>query len=112
MKLVRDLLGSRELLYFLAWRDVKIRYKQTILGAAWAVLLAVNALGSAGAGLLIANDVDGPWATVIGIGLLGAFTTFSAFALEVRRLGPTRGAAYAVATVVICCTVVALAAAT
>ena len=28
----------RELLYFLIWRDVKIRYKQTVLGAAWAVL--------------------------------------------------------------------------
>jgi hypothetical protein len=28
----------RELLYFLAWRDIKIRYKQTILGAAWAVI--------------------------------------------------------------------------
>ncbi|HEY1251996.1 MAG TPA: ABC transporter permease [Thermoanaerobaculia bacterium] len=28
----------RELLFFLAWRDVKIRYKQTVLGAAWAVL--------------------------------------------------------------------------
>src|SRR5688572_15829245 len=28
----------RELLYFLVWRDVKVRYKQTILGAAWAVL--------------------------------------------------------------------------
>src|SRR5579872_5265214 len=28
----------RELLYFLTWRDVKIRYKQTVLGAAWAVL--------------------------------------------------------------------------
>ena len=28
----------RELLYFLTWRDVKIRYKQTILGAAWAVV--------------------------------------------------------------------------
>jgi len=28
----------RELLYFLVWRDVKIRYKQTVLGAAWAVL--------------------------------------------------------------------------
>lgn len=38
MKIIRDLLGSRELLYFLAWRDVKVRYKQTILGAAWAVL--------------------------------------------------------------------------
>jgi lipopolysaccharide transport system permease protein len=29
----------RELLYFLAWRDVKVRYKQTLLGAAWAVLV-------------------------------------------------------------------------
>lgn len=28
----------RELLYFLVWRDIKVRYKQTILGAAWAVI--------------------------------------------------------------------------
>jgi lipopolysaccharide transport system permease protein len=28
----------RELLYFLTWRDIKIRYKQTVLGGAWAVL--------------------------------------------------------------------------
>ena len=28
----------RELLYFLIWRDVKVRYKQTVLGAAWAVI--------------------------------------------------------------------------
>ena len=28
----------RELAYFLAWRDVKVRYKQTVLGAVWAVL--------------------------------------------------------------------------
>jgi lipopolysaccharide transport system permease protein len=28
----------RELLFFLAWRDVKVRYKQTLLGAAWAIL--------------------------------------------------------------------------
>lgn len=28
----------RELLYFLAWRDVKVRYKQTALGVAWAIL--------------------------------------------------------------------------
>lgn len=28
----------RELLYFLVWRDVKVRYKQTVLGAAWAVI--------------------------------------------------------------------------
>jgi lipopolysaccharide transport system permease protein len=28
----------RELLYFLVWRDVKVRYKQTVLGASWAIL--------------------------------------------------------------------------
>src|SRR5262245_56539214 len=28
----------RELLYFLAWRDVKVRYKQTVMGAVWAIL--------------------------------------------------------------------------
>lgn len=35
---LRDLWGYRDLLYFLTWRDVKVRYKQTVLGAAWAVL--------------------------------------------------------------------------
>lgn len=33
-----DLWQYRELLYFLTWRDVKVRYKQTVLGAAWAIL--------------------------------------------------------------------------
>ncbi len=31
----------RELLYFLVWRDVKVRYKQTALGAAWAIIQPV-----------------------------------------------------------------------
>lgn len=34
---LKDLWEYRELLYFLAWRDVKIRYKQTILGGLWAI---------------------------------------------------------------------------
>jgi lipopolysaccharide transport system permease protein len=33
-----ELWRSRELLYFFCWRDVKIRYKQTFLGVAWAIL--------------------------------------------------------------------------
>jgi lipopolysaccharide transport system permease protein len=33
-----ELWAYRELLYFLVWRDVKVRYKQTVLGAAWAIL--------------------------------------------------------------------------
>jgi len=35
---LRQLWAFRELLYFLTWRDVKVRYKQTLLGAAWAIL--------------------------------------------------------------------------
>jgi len=35
---LRDFWRYRELLYFLAWRDFKVRYKQTALGAAWAII--------------------------------------------------------------------------
>lgn len=34
---LRDVWQYRELLYFLVWRDVKVRYKQTAIGAAWAI---------------------------------------------------------------------------
>jgi lipopolysaccharide transport system permease protein len=35
---LHEMWAYRELLYFLTWRDVKVRYKQTALGAAWALL--------------------------------------------------------------------------
>jgi lipopolysaccharide transport system permease protein len=35
---LKDLWEHREIVYFLIWRDIKVRYKQTVLGAAWAVL--------------------------------------------------------------------------
>ena len=35
---LRELWGYRELLYFLVWRDIKVRYKQTVLGVLWAVI--------------------------------------------------------------------------
>src|SRR5664280_3268108 len=35
---LNELWQYRELLYFLVWRDIKVRYKQTVLGAAWAIL--------------------------------------------------------------------------
>jgi len=35
---LHDLWEYRELLYFLTWRDIKVRYKQTVLGAAWAII--------------------------------------------------------------------------
>ncbi len=39
-----ELWRYRELLHFLTWRDVKVRYKQTVLGAGWAVLQPVLAM--------------------------------------------------------------------
>jgi lipopolysaccharide transport system permease protein len=36
--LIRELWAFRELVYFLAWRDIKVRYKQTVLGLLWAVI--------------------------------------------------------------------------
>jgi lipopolysaccharide transport system permease protein len=35
---LKEVWAYRELLYFLTWRDIKVRYKQTALGAAWAVI--------------------------------------------------------------------------
>src|SRR5437763_13349064 len=35
---LRDIWAYRELLYFLTWRDLKVRYKQTVIGVAWVII--------------------------------------------------------------------------
>jgi lipopolysaccharide transport system permease protein len=40
---LREVREYRELLFFLAWRDIKVRYKQTLLGATWAILQPILA---------------------------------------------------------------------
>jgi lipopolysaccharide transport system permease protein len=35
---LREVWAYRELLFFLTWRDIKVRYKQTVLGASWAII--------------------------------------------------------------------------
>lgn len=42
---LKELLGYHELLYFLVWRDLKVRYKQTAFGVAWAVLQPLLLMG-------------------------------------------------------------------
>jgi lipopolysaccharide transport system permease protein len=41
---LREIWAYRELLFFLTWRDIKIRYKQTLLGASWAVIQPLFAM--------------------------------------------------------------------
>lgn len=56
-----ELWRYRELLYFLVWRDVKVRYKQTVLGVGWAILqpVATMAVFSLFFGRLAAMPSDG-----------------------------------------------------
>jgi len=56
-----DLWEYRELLYFLIWRDLKVRYRQTVLGAAWAILqpLATAAVFTLFFGKLAGMPSDG-----------------------------------------------------
>src|SRR5262245_43273519 len=63
----------REILYFLVWRDVKLRYKQTAIGAAWAILqpLATMAIFTVIFGHLAKIPSDGlPYALFAFTGLL------------------------------------------
>jgi lipopolysaccharide transport system permease protein len=41
---LREIWAYRELLFFLTWRDIKIRYKQTLLGASWAIIQPLFAM--------------------------------------------------------------------
>ena len=70
---LRGLWTHRELMYFLVWRDLKVRYRQTLIGAAWAVLqpLAMVIAFSLVLGLLIRVDTgDVPYPLFVYSGLL------------------------------------------
>jgi lipopolysaccharide transport system permease protein len=69
-----ELWDYRELLFFFVWRDVKVRYKQTVLGAAWAVIqpltttFAFTLLFGRFGGM--ADKVHGPYALHVFVGML------------------------------------------
>ncbi|HEX8161024.1 MAG TPA: ABC transporter permease [Pyrinomonadaceae bacterium] len=70
---LRDLWAYRELLYFMAWRDIKVRYKQTALGVAWVVMqpLLTTAIFTLFLGKLARVPSDGaPYALMVYAGLL------------------------------------------
>jgi lipopolysaccharide transport system permease protein len=75
----RELWSYRELLGFLVWRDVKVRYKQTLLGAAWAVLqpLAATAVFTVLFGRWAKMPSDGVPYPVFAFAALVPWTFFS-----------------------------------
>jgi lipopolysaccharide transport system permease protein len=76
---LRELWVYRELLFFLAWRDVKVRYKQTALGVLWVVMqpLLMTLIFSLFLGILARVPSDGlPYPVLVFAGLL-PWTFFS-----------------------------------
>lgn len=69
---LRDLWHFRELLYFLVWRDIKVRYKQTVLGVAWVVMqpLLTTVVFSVFLGLLAQVPSDGPYPVFVFAAML------------------------------------------
>jgi lipopolysaccharide transport system permease protein len=77
----KELWRSRELLYFLIWRDIKVRYKQTALGAIWAVLqpfatMVVFSLFLGRTGLAASDPGDVPYPLFVFCSLV-AWTFFA-----------------------------------
>ncbi len=70
---VAELWRYRELLYFFVWRDIKVRYKQTVLGALWAIIqpVAATALFTVFFGQLggLSKQVNGSYSLFVYIGL-------------------------------------------
>lgn len=66
----RNLWQQRELLYFLAWRDLLVRYKQTVVGATWVLIRPILTL-------LIFSVVFGKWAALPSGGLPYPLLVFS-----------------------------------
>lgn len=70
-----EMFHYRELLYFLVWRDVKVRYKQTLLGVAWAVIqplfnMIVFTVIFGGLAKISTGDESLPYAVFVYAGLL------------------------------------------
>ena len=81
---LRDLWAYRELLFFLAWRDLKVRYKQTVLGVLWVLLqpLLMTVIFTVFIGILVRIPTNGhPYALLVYIGLL-PWTFFSSAVLQ------------------------------
>lgn len=77
---LREIWEYRELMYFLVWRDIKVRYKQTVLGAAWAIIqpLATMVVFSIFFGRLAAMPSDGIPYPLFSYSALVPWTFFAA----------------------------------
>ena len=87
MKWIKELMRYRELLYMLSWREVRIRYKQSVMGLMWAVLMPVIITL---AGVIIrvaATKLSGRPVSGADVGAIGVKALPWAFFISALRFG-------------------------
>lgn len=84
---LRELWNFRELLYFLAWRDVKVRYKQALLGIGWVVLQPILMTGVFTVMFNIVLKVEGPEGLPYVVFALSGLVVWQYFAGALSRCG-------------------------
>ncbi|HEX7287870.1 MAG TPA: ABC transporter permease [Candidatus Angelobacter sp.] len=83
--MLRELIRYRDLLYMLTWREIRIRYKQSVMGFLWAMLMPMLIVGS---GILVrqafamTSGKAVTWNDVLAISIKGVFWAFFAGAVR------------------------------
>ena len=82
-----ELLKSRELLYMITWREIRIRYKQSVMGLLWAVLMPIIITGAGVMVRVVASKVSGRPVTGADIGGIGVKALPWAFFVSALKFG-------------------------
>lgn len=87
--MLRDVFRYRDLLYMLTWREIRIRYKQSVMGFLWAMLMPVMIVGS---GILVrqafamTSGKSVSWTDILAISIKGLYWAFFAGAVRFATL--------------------------
>jgi ABC-type polysaccharide/polyol phosphate export permease len=87
MQWIRELMRYRELLYMLSWREVRIRYKQSVMGLLWAFLMPVIITLAGVIVRVAATKLSGRPVTGADVGAIGVKALPWAFFISALRFG-------------------------
>jgi len=87
MQWIRELTKYRELLYMLSWREVRIRYKQSVMGLLWAVLMPVIITMAGVVVRVAATKLSGRPVSGADVGAIGVKALPWAFFISALRFG-------------------------
>jgi lipopolysaccharide transport system permease protein len=86
---LRELIRNRELLYMITWREIRIRYKQSVMGLLWAVLMPIIITSAGVVVRVAASRISGQPVTGGDIGGIGVKALSWAFFVSALRFGTT-----------------------